>query len=108
MLLEEPSKRFADTLFRLQIENSKKRCARRNDVQILVQHNERLSDGGNNALGVGPSGFDLPLGRLHFRDAAKGEDDALNRVSFSAIGQDAADIPIAILTFDLTPDRRKL
>ena len=73
-----------------------------------------MAGGGEEARLGGIGQLRLPLGCLQrvrrvppVGDIGKGDDDALDAVVLSAIRQDAADVPGAVLSFDLPLDRRK-
>src|SRR5260370_6752672 len=78
-----------------------KGAARGDDVKLLVEHDERLANGVDDAVGIGPRCLDCPFGRLPLRYVGKGDNHSRYLGVLGAVGQNATGVPRSIVGFDL-------
>ena len=93
----------ADRVFGLDREAAIKGRAGGYDAQRVIEHDQRLADGIDDAVGIGARGLDFPFGRFQLRYIGERDDDALNVVVCVAMRQEASVVPGAVIGFDLSP-----
>ena len=95
-----------DEVLGLDRKDAMERARRRDDAQLLVQDDQRLANGGDDAVEIGARGLDLSFGGLHLGNAGERDDHPLDAAVVAPIGQHAAHEPAAVVGLDLAPDRR--
>ena len=78
-----------------------------NDPQFLVEHDQRLADRVDDAVGIGARRPDLALGRLYLGDVGEGDDHPVDPVVLGAVGRMRRTVPGAAIGFDLARQWRK-
>jgi hypothetical protein len=66
-------------------EETAKGPAGREDEEIVIEHNQRLTDRIDNAFCIGTGCANLPFCGFHFRDIGERENYTLNTVVMSAV-----------------------
>ena len=82
-----------DGVFPLGAEGFVEDFAGGNDPKVVIENHERLANGLDDAVGIGPRRFDFALRHLQLGNVGEGDDHALDPVVLRAIGQDAPQIP---------------
>src|SRR5437868_7704343 len=83
-----------------------KRVRRRYDAQFLVQHDEWLANGGDDAIEIGAGDLNLAFGRLDLGNAGKRDNQSFDLATFTPIRQNPSHEPAVVVGLDLTPHRR--
>ena len=73
--------------------------------KFLVEHDERLANGVDDAVGIGPRCLDCPFGRLPLGYVGEGDNHPVDLSVLGAVGQNAADVPRAVVGLDLAVRR---
>ena len=63
------------------------------DVKLVVEHNQRLANGVDDALRVGPGCLDCPFGLFPLGYVGKGDNHARDPSVLGAVGQNATGVP---------------
>ncbi len=71
------------------------------DAEFVVEHDERLADGVDDVVGIGPRCLDCPLGRFSLGYVGEGDDHSLDMIVLGAVGQDTAGVPCSVIGLDL-------
>ena len=82
------------------------RARRRDDAQLVIEHDEGLANSGDDAVEVGAGRLDFLFGRFHLGNAGKRDDDPLNAAVVASIGQHRSHEPAAVVGPHFPPDRR--
>src|ERR1700730_1406067 len=80
--------------------------ARRDDAKLLVEHDERLANSVDDAVGIGPRCLDCPFGGFPLGYVGKGDDHPFNPIVPGPVGQNAADVPRSVVALDLAVRRQ--
>src|SRR5437763_265888 len=83
-----------------------KRVRRRYDAQFLVQHDQWLANGGDDAIEIGAGDLNLAFGRLDLGNAGKRDNQSFDLATFTPIRQNPSHEPAVVVGLDLTPHRR--
>ena len=80
-------------------------AARGDDVKLLVEHDERLANGVDDAVGIGPRCLDCPFGRFPLGYVGEGDNHPRNLGVLGAVGQNATGVPRSVVGLDLAVRR---
>ena len=67
-----------DEVLGLDRKDAMERARRRDDAQLLIQDDQRLANGGDDAVEIGARGFDFSFGSLDLGNAGKRDDHPLD------------------------------
>ena len=79
-----------DEVLGLDRKDAMERARRGDDAQLLVQDDQRLANGGDDAVEIGARGLDFPFGGLDLGNAGKRDDHSLDAAVVAPIGQHPA------------------
>ncbi len=102
--MEEP----ADGLLLRHLEQRVKGSVGGDDFRIAIEDNQRLAEGIDDALDVGPGGLRLEFRLLQTGYVREGDDHAFDFVVLCPVRQNFAIVPCARVRLDFTRERRKL
>jgi hypothetical protein len=76
----------AHGLLRLDRKGAVEGSARGDDIEFLIEHHERLVNGVDDAVGIGPRCVDCSFGRFSLRDVGEGDHHPRNPRLLGAVG----------------------
>ena len=79
--------------------------ARRDDAKLLIEHDERLANGVDDAVGIGPRRLDCPFGCFPVGYVGEGDNHPLNPIVLGPVGQNATGVPRSIVPLDFAVRR---
>src|SRR5271155_1607825 len=77
-------------------------AARGDDVELLVEHDERLANGVDDAVGIGPRRLDCAFGRFPLGYVRKGDNHPSNLGLLGAVWQNVTGVPRSVVGLDLS------
>src|SRR6202043_3532518 len=95
----------AHGLLRLDRKDAVEGAARGDDVKLLVEHDERLANGVDDAVGIGPRCLDCSFGRFPLGYVRKGDNHPSNLGVLGAVGQNITGVPRSVVALDLAVRR---
>ena len=86
-----------DEVLGLDRKDAMERARRRDDAQLLIQDDQRLANGGDDAVEIGARGLDFAFGGFHLGNAGKRDDHPLDAAVVAPIGQHPSHEPAAVV-----------
>src|SRR5208282_4846462 len=86
----------AHGLLRLDRKGAVEGAARGDDVELLIEHDERLTNGVDDAVGIGPRCLDCPFGGFSLGYVGEGDNHPRNLGVVGAVGQNATGVPRSV------------
>ena len=82
------------------------RARRRNDAQLLIEDNQGLANGGDDAVEISAGSLDFSLRSFDLGNAGKRDNNPVDAAPVPAIGQHPSHEPTTVVSFDFAPDGR--
>ena len=95
----------AHGLLGLDRKDAVKRAARGDDVEVLVEHDERPANGVDDAVGIGPRCPHCPFGGFPLGYVGEGDNHPGNLGVLGAVGNNVTGVPRSIVGLDLAVRR---